>query len=75
MTDAEPHTLTGAYALDEREAEDFARHLVDCEACTRELQATAAWLARAVAEVPPPMMRRRVMTAIGQVRQLPPTIG
>jgi anti-sigma factor RsiW len=78
MTDAELHTLTGAYALnalDEQEAEDFAHHLLDCEACireVREMQATAALLARAVAETPPPELQQRVMTAIGQVRQLPP---
>ncbi|GAB2841083.1 anti-sigma factor [Actinoallomurus bryophytorum] len=80
MTDDELHTLTGAYALnalDEREAEEFARHLVDCEACireVRELQAIAALLARAVAETPPPELRQRVMAAIGEVRQLPPQI-
>jgi anti-sigma factor RsiW len=80
VTDADLHTLTGAYALnalDEREAEDFGRHLADCEACTREvreLQATAARLARAVAEVPPPELHQRVMAAIGEVRQLPPQI-
>ncbi|MCW2862117.1 MAG: anti-sigma factor [Actinoallomurus sp.] len=78
MTDADLHALTGAYALDaldEREAEDFARHLAHCEACTsevRELQATAARLAGAVAEVPPPELHQRVMAAIGEVRQRPP---
>jgi anti-sigma factor RsiW len=78
MTDAERHTLTGAYALDALdgwEAEDFAHHLVDCAACTREvreLREAAAWLAHAMAEVPPPEMRQRVMTAIAQVPQLPP---
>jgi anti-sigma factor RsiW len=78
MTDADPHAMTGAYALDaldEREAEDFARHLAHCEACTsevRELQATAARLAGAVAEVPPPELYQRVMAATGEVRRLPP---
>jgi anti-sigma-K factor RskA len=78
MTDAELHTLSGAYALnalDPQEAERFARHLADCPSCAqevRELQATAARLARAVAEVPPPGMRDQVMAAIREVRQLPP---
>lgn len=78
MTEADLHTLTGAYAvgaLEEREARDFRRHLARCEACdaeVRELRETAARLALAVAEVPPAGMRGRVMAALPAVRQLPP---
>jgi len=81
MSDAELHALTGAYALnalDEQEAAAFARHLTSCEACTQEvgeLQATAVRLARAVAETPPPEMRRRVMAAVGEAQQIPAPPG
>ena len=60
MTAADLHTLTGAFALDalsEREAKEFDRHLSRCPMCAQEvgeLRETAARLALAVAEVPPP---------------------
>ncbi|MFI0938245.1 anti-sigma factor domain-containing protein [Streptomyces sp. NPDC021020] len=75
---AELHTLTGAYALGAvsgPEERAFRRHLAVCDACreeVRELTETAARLAMAVAEVPPPGMRERVMAALPEVRQLPP---
>ena len=75
---AELHLLTGAYAIDalsELERAAFTRHLVDCGPCAqevRELQATAARLAEASAEPPPPELRERVLAAAGGVRQLPP---
>ena len=78
MTTGDLHTLTGAYALDAlsaREAEEFSRHLAECDACTqevRELRETAARLALAAAEVPPARLRARVMAALPEVRQLPP---
>jgi hypothetical protein len=78
MTPGDLHTLTGAYALDAlsaRDAEEFGRHLAECEACTqevRELRETAARLALAAAEVPPARLRARVMEALPKVRQLPP---
>ncbi|MFH7599714.1 anti-sigma factor [Streptomyces racemochromogenes] len=75
-TDA--HTLAAAYALgaledDERQA--FDAHLQACEACRQEaaeFQATAARLAAAVSQPPPPSAKAQVMAAIGGVRQLPP---
>ncbi|SEN81343.1 Anti-sigma-K factor rskA [Actinacidiphila rubida] len=78
MTSVDLHTLTGAYAvgaLAGPEAEEFHRHMAQCEACAqevRELTETAARLALAVAEVPPPGLRDRVMAALPDVRQLPP---
>ncbi len=78
MTTADLHTLTGAYALGalpEAEADEFGRHLAECEACAqevRELRETATRLALAVAEVPPAALRIRVMAALAEVRQLPP---
>ncbi|MEU3461775.1 anti-sigma factor [Streptomyces sp. NPDC006733] len=81
MTDsADLHTLTGAYALDAlspAEAGEFARHLSECPACAqevRELRETATRLAFAVAQVPPPGLRERVMWALPEVRQLPPLV-
>ncbi|MGC5364697.1 anti-sigma factor [Streptomyces sp. DT24] len=78
MSSAEPHTLTGAYALhalpdDERRA--FERHLEGCETCAqevRELSATATRLGLAVAETPPRELRERVLRRITTVRQEPP---
>ncbi|WP_377267092.1 anti-sigma factor domain-containing protein [Peterkaempfera sp. SMS 1(5)a] len=78
MSTGDLHTLTGAYALGAlsgREGEEFGEHLAECEACTqevRELRETAARLALAVAETPPPALRERVMAALPEVRQLPP---
>ena len=80
MTAADLHTLTGAYALhalSDRESEEFARHLSVCPACTqevRELQETAARLALAAAETPPPGFRERVLAAVTETRQLPPLV-
>jgi anti-sigma-K factor RskA len=73
------HTLTGAYALnalpdDEREL--FEEHLDVCDACAQEvaeLLATAAKLGSSLYEPPSPDMRQKVLAAIDQVRQEPPT--
>lgn len=79
MSVEDVHTLSGAYALDALpapEREEFERHLERCEACAREvreLSATAARLAGAVALSPPPALRDRVMRRIGTVRQDPPS--
>ncbi|SHM96609.1 anti-sigma factor [Actinacidiphila paucisporea] len=80
MTGGDLHTLTGAYAVGAvtgPEAESFRGHLRECEACAqevRELRETAARLAMAVAEQPPAGLRERVMSAIPEVRQLPPGV-
>jgi negative regulator of sigma E activity len=80
VTTAELHMLTGAYALhalSDREAKEFARHLSVCESCAqevRELQETASRMALAAAETPPADFRARVMSAIPEVRQLPPLV-
>jgi hypothetical protein len=74
----DPHTLTGSYALDAVQGEElaeFARHLNHCPSCTSEvrgLRETAARLALATAERPPPTMRGRVLTMAERTRQLPP---
>lgn len=78
-TDA--HTLAAAHALgaledDERRA--FAAHLRACEACRQEaaeFEATAARLAAAVSQPPPPAAKAQVMAAIDGVRQLPPRVA
>jgi anti-sigma-K factor RskA len=72
------HALTGAYALDALESAErdrFTRHLRRCQACANEvrgLRETATRLARAVALVPPPQLRERVLAAVAWTRQLPP---
>jgi anti-sigma-K factor RskA len=78
MTSPDIHALTGAYALDAVagvERADFERHLAECESCAQEvqeLQETAARLALAAAEVPPPDLKDRVLAQIREVRQLSP---
>jgi anti-sigma-K factor RskA len=74
------HLLTGAYAADalsDPEREEFEQHLAGCADCTqevRELRATGARLAGAVAEAPPPGLRDRVLAEIATVRQDPPVV-
>ncbi|WP_432196292.1 anti-sigma factor [Streptomyces sp. bgisy027] len=75
MIAADPHALTGAYALhalsrDERAA--FERHLADCAACAQEVAeftATAARLGLATAGPVPPETRQQVLHRIAAVRQ------
>lgn len=80
MTNADLHSMTGAYALhalpaDEREV--FERHLADCEACAREtaeLCATAARLGLAASATPRPVLREQVLRRITSVRQVGPGV-
>ncbi|MEC3977683.1 anti-sigma factor [Amycolatopsis sp. H20-H5] len=78
MTTPEMHTLAGAFALDavsDLERAQFQRHLEQCESCSeevRELRATAARLGAAMAEEPPPALKRRVLAEIHSTRQLSP---
>jgi anti-sigma-K factor RskA len=77
----ELHLLTGAYAVDALtggELADFEKHLDRCVHCTEEvrgLRETAARLGMTTAEAPPPWMRRQVLAAANQTRQLPPSGG
>ncbi|MET8397922.1 anti-sigma factor [Streptomyces sp900116325] len=81
MSGAEPHTLTGAYALHalpDAERVKFERHLDDCEACAvevRELSETATRLGLAVSTAAPRELRDRVLREITGVRQESPSHG
>jgi anti-sigma factor RsiW len=72
------HVLTGSYALDalpEPERAEFERHLQHCPSCDAEvrgLRETAARLAMARAQPPPPEMEQRVLAGAYRTRQLPP---
>ena len=74
----DPHTLSGAYALDaldDTERERFEHHLQSCQDCLREvrdLRETATQLALAVAQAPPPQLRERVLDAATRTAQNPP---
>ncbi|RSN43538.1 hypothetical protein DMC64_23200 [Amycolatopsis sp. WAC 04197] len=78
MTMPEMHTLTGAYAVDalsEVERAQFQRHLAECASCAQEvleLQMTATRLGAALAEDPPPELKRRVLAEAMATRQQPP---
>ncbi|MFI6316185.1 anti-sigma factor domain-containing protein [Nonomuraea sp. NPDC050556] len=72
------HTLSGAYALDALPPDElraFERHLTRCPDCESEvgtLRETAARLALAAAERPPPQLKTNVLAQIREQRQLPP---
>jgi len=72
------HLLTGSYALDAlgpQEREGFERHLHHCASCAAEvrgLRETAARLALARSQRPPPGLQDRVLAATCRTRQLPP---
>ncbi|GHH37125.1 anti-sigma factor [Streptomyces candidus] len=74
------HALAAAYALnalDPAERDAFGDHLRRCDDCRTEVAefgATAARLARAVAQDPPPPVKQRTISAIDGVRQLPPRV-
>lgn len=78
MTMPEMHTLTGAFAVDalsEMERAQFERHLRECVPCAQEvleLQMTATRLGAALAEEPPPELKRRVLAQAMATRQQPP---
>lgn len=78
MTEHDPHTLTGVYALDALDIDEratFEEHLRGCSACraeVAELTETASRLAAAAAVPVTPDVRDRVMEAVGQVRQASP---
>ncbi|WP_370366735.1 anti-sigma factor domain-containing protein [Catenulispora sp. GP43] len=79
--DPEVHSLTGAYvchALEPAELEAFERHLARCPTCVQEvaeLQETAALLASAAAQTPPPRLKAAVDARIAVTRQIPPVVS
>lgn len=78
MNTADPHLLTGAYALHalpDDERADFERHLSGCESCAvevAEFTATAARLASAASEPVRAALRGQVLRRVAGVRQVPP---
>ena len=74
------HTLSGAYAIDAlspEEAEAFATHLDECQACrdeVRELQEAAARMGASEATAPPSALKARILAAADQQPQLPPKV-
>jgi anti-sigma-K factor RskA len=79
MRDRQPHTLSGAYAMDAISAPDrakFERHLAGCEECAQEiasLREATARLATATAVPPPSGLKERMMAAAATTRQQPPS--
>jgi len=80
MTEPDVHTLTGPYVLDalpEDERGRFEQHLAECSFCTTEvaeLREAAIRLATQVSTPPPPALKTNVMSAIDQIRQVPPLV-
>jgi anti-sigma-K factor RskA len=74
----DPHSLSGAYALDaleDSEREHFEQHLQRCQDCQQEvrgLRDTATQLALAVARMPPPQLKGLVLEAAARTGQNPP---
>ncbi|NIK61683.1 anti-sigma factor domain-containing protein [Kribbella shirazensis] len=81
QTEPDVHTLTGPYVLDalpDDERARFEAHLAECAFCTTEvaeLRTAAVKLATQVSTPPPPALKARVMSAIEDVRQLPPVVA
>jgi len=78
---ANPHVLTGAYAVDaiddDAERGRFEHHVQRCQDCAAELRGmaeTATRLAYAAAQPAPPQLRDRVLVAVSRTRQLPPLV-
>jgi hypothetical protein len=76
---SEIHGAVGSYvmnALDPDELEEFEAHLAVCPTCTREVHEfaeTAAELSLLASATPPPTeLRGSILTAISEVRPLPP---
>ncbi|MFB8405744.1 anti-sigma factor domain-containing protein [Streptomyces sp. NPDC055912] len=78
MSTADPHTMTGAYALDTLDPEEHEavrRHLAECPSCAQEVlefSETAVRLGLAVAVTPTAALRTGVLERIATVRQEPP---
>ncbi|MFD7574853.1 anti-sigma factor domain-containing protein [Streptomyces sp. NPDC059810] len=78
MSTADPHTMTGAYALDALDPEEHEavrRHLAECPSCAQEVlefSETAVRLGLAVAVTPTAALRTGVLERIATVRQEPP---
>ena len=78
---SEIHGAVGSYvvnALDGDEREEFEAHLAVCPTCTREVQEfceTAAELSLLASATPPPAaLRSSILSAISEVRPLPPEL-
>lgn len=75
---SEIHGAVGSYvvhALDDDEMREFEAHLEQCEEChieARELSESASQLATLTETEPPPALRSSILSAIHEVRQLPP---
>ncbi|WP_030313083.1 anti-sigma factor [Streptomyces flavochromogenes] len=78
MSAVDPHTLTGAYALDALDPEEHEavrRHLAECPSCAQEVtefSETVVRLGLAVAVTPTATLRTNVLERIATVRQEPP---
>ncbi|MGW8601164.1 anti-sigma factor [Streptomyces sp. NPDC055893] len=78
MSTADPHTMTGAYALDALDPEEHEavrHHLAECPSCAQEVlefSETAVRLGLAVAVTPTAALRTGVLERIATVRQEPP---
>ena len=78
----DPHSLSGAYALDALDAgserERFTRHLSRCPSCAAEVRGfreVATAMAFAAAAEPPPGLRDQVLATAARTRQLPPEVS
>ena len=77
----DPHSLSGAYALDAlepgAERDRFTRHLDRCPSCASEVRGfreVGTAMAFAATTEPPAGLRDRVLAAAARTRQLPPDI-
>jgi hypothetical protein len=77
---SEIHGAVGSYvvnALDDSELQEFVEHLAVCDTCSREIvefSETSAELSAMVSTPPPAALRGSILSAIREVRPLPPEL-
>ncbi len=77
---SEIHGAVGSYvvnALDDSELQEFVEHLAVCDTCSREVvefSETSAELSAMVSTPPPAALRGSILSAIREVRPLPPEL-
>lgn len=77
---SEIHGPVGSYvvnALDDSELQEFVEHLAVCDTCSREVvefSETSAELSAMVSTPPPAALRGSILSAIREVRPLPPEL-
>lgn len=76
---SEIHAAVGSYvvnALDGADLDEFEAHIAACPTCTREVREFSETVAElsVLTAAPPPSLRSSIVSAITEVRPLPPEV-